>query len=42
MPMSETLTQDKIAFYQENGYLVLENQIPDELDSSDTYGNQPF
>jgi len=29
MTMSETLTQDQIAFYQENGYLVLENQIPD-------------
>jgi len=29
MTMSETLTQNQIAFYQENGYLVLENQIPD-------------
>ena len=27
--MPETLTQDQIAFYQESGYLVLENQIPD-------------
>jgi len=29
MKMPETLTQDQIAFYQESGYLVLENQIPD-------------
>ncbi len=28
--MTEQLSADQIAFYKENGYLVLENQIPDE------------
>lgn len=29
--MSEVLTPDQIAFYEENGYLVLENRIPDAI-----------
>jgi ectoine hydroxylase-related dioxygenase (phytanoyl-CoA dioxygenase family) len=29
MKMLETLTQDQIAQYQENGYLIIENHIPD-------------
>lgn len=28
--MSEVLSPDQVAFYNENGYLVLENRIPDE------------
>ena len=29
--MSEVLTQDQIDFYNENGYLIVENQIPDDV-----------
>ena len=27
--MTEVLTQDQIAFYEENGYLILERHLPD-------------
>ena len=29
--MTEVLTQDQIAFYKDNGYLVVENRIPDSI-----------
>lgn len=29
--MTETLTRDQIAFYEENGYLILENRVPDAI-----------
>jgi ectoine hydroxylase-related dioxygenase (phytanoyl-CoA dioxygenase family) len=29
--MSEVLTQDQIDFYNKKGYLIVENQIPDDV-----------
>lgn len=29
--MTETLTQNQIAFYEEHGYLILENRVPDAI-----------